>query len=302
MFAPDIDWFPMNNQFPINFSHSTLQRSLGCAGSIKKYVLRMSNAYYFPVFISFFVLTAISSPVFGFDHQHGIFNEFLQKNVVIKNRKSLVDYDRIQNNPKALQQYLKSIESVGFDEYKSWNNPEKIAFLVNAYNALTIQLILSKYPNLKSIKDLGGFFSSPWKKKFFTLFGKRTSLDFIEHGILRKEFNEPRIHFALVCASIGCPPLRNEAFTSEKLETQLNDAVQNFLQDPDNNRYDQKEKILYLSSVFNWFPEDFEKVAGSIEAFVAPWITSDQAEQKEILSGKVTIKYVDWDWSLNKAE
>jgi len=254
------------------------------------------------LFTLLFVLNLIFNPVFGFDHQHRIFDEILKENVIIKNRKSRVHYDRIQNYPKALQQYLKSIESVKFDEYKSWNDPKKIAFLVNAYNALTIQLILTKYPNLKSIKDLGGFFSGPWKKEFFTLFGKKTNLNYIEHGILRKEFDEPRIHFALVCASIGCPPLRNEAFTSEKLELQLNDAVQNFLQDPDNNRYDNREKTLYLSSVFNWFPEDFEKTTGSVEAFVAPWITSDQVEQKEILSRKVTIKYVDWDWSLNKAE
>ena len=240
--------------------------------------------------------------VLAFDHSHSRFDQLLQKVVVPVGAQSLVRYGEVKKNPGLLNEYLKELESVDRQTYDSWNENQKIAFLINAYNALTIELILTKYPDLESIKDLGGFFSGPWKIKFFNLLGKKTHLDHIEHGILRKQFTEPRIHFALVCASIGCPALQTHAFTADKLDAQLSDAAKQFLRDKDRNYYDTSSKTLALSSIFKWFDEDFEKTDGSVKAFVVPYLTDNKALQKEILSSSTKIKYLDYDWSLNQAD
>lgn len=235
----------------------------------------------------------------AFDHTHQLFDSVLQESVRVIGPQSQVRYSLIQQHPEKLSTYVQSIENVTFSEYQQWTLNQQKAFLINAYNALTIQLILTQYPDLDSIKDLGSFFTSPWKKKFFTLFGQKSHLDNIEHSILRKNFKEPRIHFALVCASKGCPPLRNRAFLASRLDEQLDSAADTFLQDPQRNYYHQKTKILYLSSIFKWFSEDFEKKGGSVRSFVAQRMIKDRRIQNEIQSGKIEIDYLDYDWSLN---
>lgn len=240
--------------------------------------------------------------LFAFDHQHRQFDQLLKQVVVIKGHQSQVDYRLVKQEPELLDRYIRSIEAVTLGEYEGWNEPEKMAFLINAYNALTIRLILTEYPNLESIKDIGGFFSGPWKQKFFKLFGKESYLDYIEHEILRVDFKEPRIHFALVCASKACPPLRNEPFLAERLETQLEAAAFNFLQDPERNRFNQKEQRLEISSIFKWFKKDFATSAGSLEAFLAPYITSDLDLRTLIRNGDVDIKFLAYDWSLNDTQ
>ena len=140
--------------------------------------------------------------------------------------------------------------------FGAFTRPQQMAFLINAYNAFTIELVLTEYPKLKSIKDVT-VFGSPWKKPFFTLLGEQRHLDWIEHEQLRPKYNEPRIHTAIVCASIGCPALRSEAFTSDKLEEQLEDGMRRFLGDATRNRAALDK--LEVSSIFKWFREDFEK-------------------------------------------
>ena len=130
---------------------------------------------------------------------------------------SRVDYSAFQKNQKVLQAYLASMSAVSRSEFDSWTKDQQLAFLINAYNAWTIEFVLSAYPDIKSIKDLGSFFSSPWKKEFINLLGETRSLDNIEHTLIRGSgrYNEPRIHFAVNCASIGCPALLNRAYTAE---------------------------------------------------------------------------------------
>ncbi|MGE3388198.1 MAG: DUF547 domain-containing protein, partial [Bdellovibrionales bacterium] len=147
-----------------------------------------------------------------FDHSHKIWTLLLQKSVTVKGHASVVNYKILKSDPTELHAYLRTLESVSQGEFGKFSNNEKLAFLINAYNAFTIKLILGRYP-AKSIKHAGEWSlsnptASPWKTKFFTLLGERRHLDNIEHDMIRKSFNEPRIHFAVVCASVGCPALR----------------------------------------------------------------------------------------------
>ncbi|MGL1903800.1 MAG: DUF547 domain-containing protein [Fibrobacterales bacterium] len=173
-------------------------------------------------------------------------------------------------------------------EYHTLPDLEKLAYLINAYNFYTLKLIVDNYP-VKSIKDLGGVFSSPWSKEFIPLFKgfNNVSLDDIEHKMIRKEFDEPRIHFAVVCASIGCPPLRNEAFTAQNLPQQLQSQAVTFLKDPSKNYI--KGTKLYLSKIFDWYGSDFDKQHGSYLKFI-----------QNILDTKHNdIEWLDYDWNLN---
>lgn len=247
----------------------------------------------------FAALLIVAKPLLAFDHQHQLFDRLLKQAVVVKGHQSQVDYSLIKRAPGALNRYVEAVEAVSLSEYKSWQDQQKMAFLINAYNALTIKLILKEYPDLDSIKDIGGFFSSPWKLKFFRFLGEERYLDYIEHEMLRVDFSEPRIHFALVCASKGCPPLRNEAFVADRLESQLEAATLNFLKDFERNRFNKKERTLEISSIFKWFSEDFETKSGSVEAFIAPYLTSDPEFRSLIRSGEMDMDFLSYDWSLN---
>ena len=178
-----------------------------------------------------------------------------------------------------------------------------MAFLINAYNGYTIELILTKYPKIESIKEIGGVFSSPWKQEFFTLLGEKRHLDWIEHEQLRPKYKEPRIHAAVNCASIGCPALRNEAFTASKLNTQLDDGMRRFLSDPSRNRV--KNGQLQVSPIFKWFAEDFEKGHQgftSLKDVFAKWAKHmDPAPEiaDKIASRSLPVTYTEYDWSLN---
>jgi len=252
--------------------------------------------------VVFFYHFLSALPAFAFDHSHRLFDRLLQDSVVVIGLQSSVNYGEVKKNPTRLNTYIEEIETISSADFKKWSENQQVAFLINIYNALTIKLILTKYPDLESIKDLGGFFSSPWKIEFFKLFGESRHLDYIEHELLRKDYIEPRIHFALVCASIGCPPLRTEAYQSDTLDQQLQDAMRSFLSDPERNRFDKSKNRLYLSSIFKWFKDDFKKVKGSVESFVAPWVTMDKEAQKLIISKQVDVEYLDYDWSLNRAD
>lgn len=241
-----------------------------------------------------------------FDHDHSIFDHLLKDIVVSHGHQTDVDYQYLNQNPESLNRYVSAIESVSKDSFDNWNRNRKLAFLINAYNALTLKLIIDNYPGIDSILDLGGLvFSTPWDREFFTLFGKPATLAYIEHELIRKNFDEPRIHFAVNCASRGCPPLQSDAYVADRLDQQLEYATRLFLTDPDRNRYNPDTKKLELSSIFTWYKQDFVEAAGSVAEYVAPYITDDPEIRKQIesrASGIASINaidYLDYDWDLN---
>ncbi|MBW2206539.1 MAG: DUF547 domain-containing protein [Deltaproteobacteria bacterium] len=168
------------------------------------------------------------------------------------------------------------------------------AFYVNAYNAWTIKLILTGYPGIESIKDLGSLFKSPWKKKICRIDGEVITLDDIEHNILRPQFKDPRVHFAVNCASKGCPPLLAEPYTGSRLDKQLNQVTRAFINDP--KRYRIEKDTLFVSKIFKWFSEDFNN---DVIGFFLQYAEGDLKKTLESNRGKIKVKYLDYDWSLN---
>lgn len=216
---------------------------------------------------------------------------------------SQVDYKGFAADRTALQQVLAQWSAVTPAQFQALPKPEQMAFLINAYNGFTVELILTQYPKLKSIKDLGSFIQSPWKKKFFKLLGEDRHLDWIEHEQLRPNYAEPRIHAAVNCASIGCPALRDEAFTAAKLDAQLEDGMKRFMSDRTRNRVANGQ--LEVSSIFKWFKEDFEKGHQGLNkledvfARYATQLTSNPAEQARLKDRSLRITHLDYDWALN---
>ena len=216
-----------------------------------------------------------------------------------------VDYEKLKNNRQKLDKFNAAIGSVTRNTYESWTEEEKIAFLINAYNSLTLQAIVDNYPT-ESIRDIPGV----WKRKKFKVIDQQVSLNDIEHEILRKEFDEPRIHMALVCASIGCPKLRTEPYTGEKLNAQLDDQTKVFLAIPDNFRIERPANRVYVSSIFKWFGKDFQQSYGQKENFdnlngketaflnfISQYLSP--AEGNYLTQGGYKVSYLDYDWSLN---
>jgi len=240
-----------------------------------------------------------------FDPGYAAWDALVKKHVkwLPDNKQSRVDYAGFQADRAELKEVLDALSAVPRAEFDGWSKPQRMAFLINAYNAFTVELILTKYPGLKSIKDLGSFVQSPWKKKFFRLLGEEHHLDWIEHEQLRPLYAEPRVHAAVNCASIGCPALRNEAFTAAKLEAQLDDGMQRFMADRTRNRVNGG--TLEVSAIFKWFREDFEKgqrgfnrVEDVFAAYAAQ--LSDLAdEQARLRARALPVAHLDYDWSLN---
>ena len=246
------------------------------------------------------VIVLISSHfAFAYDHSYKSYDEILKQTVVVKGSQSSVDYKKIKSDTSKLDEFTDGIERIGKDEFDSWSREQQMAFLINAYNAFTIKLILTKYP-VDSIKSYGGLFvNSPWEKKFFTLFGKETTLNVIEHDLLRKLYKDPRLHFVLVCASKSCPPLINDAYVADKLEHQFTAAAMNFMRDPERNRFNADTNEIKISKIFKWYKKDFISSAGSINAYVAPLMTDDVDLQALIANKETATNYLDYDWSLN---
>lgn len=250
-------------------------------------------------FVLVLLIAIASTPgAWAFDHAHTAWAKVLKASVVESARDSRVDYQKIKTTPADLNDYLAQVEAVSAGEYLKFSNSEKIAFLINSYNAQTVKLVVDHYP-VKSIRKIGGLFSNPWKMKFFSLIGEKQSLDHIEHEILRKNFEEPRIHFALVCASKSCPPLRNVPYLGSRLEKQLSDAETRFLTDPVKNRIEMGSATIYLSSIFKWYGGDFEKKFGSLKVYLGTRMTHDPKIRAVVESPSTKIEYLDYDWSLN---
>ncbi len=262
------------------------------------------------ILLSILLIWLTSTSALAFDQQHGQFDSLLKKYVSWNTTgvASQVDYSGFQRDKGELQNYIKRLSQVSKSEFNSWQKEARLAFLINAYNALTIDLILTGYPKIESIKDLGSFFSSPWSKSVINLFGEQRSLDDIEHKMIRKPgaYDDPRIHFAVVCASIGCPGLRAEVFTAEKLETQLEDSLRRFLSDQSRNRYNAQNGHLEVSKIFDWYGDDFAqgfRGKDSLISFLGDYadlLSVEQAGRDKIKKGQIDIDFLGYDWRLNK--
>lgn len=218
---------------------------------------------------------------------------------------STVDYHGMKADPTKLQRYLTALSAVQRKTFDDWSRETQLAFLINAYNAFTVQLILTRYPDLESIKDLGSFLQSPWKKPFISFLGRTRSLDDIEHGLIRGSgrYRDPRVHFAINCASISCPALRPEAYSPERLDAQLEDQTVRFLSDKTRN-YVKGDEV-ELSPIFKWYREDFEqgfhgdKGLPDFLVRYAQALGLNASQTRDLRRGKWTISFADYDWRLN---
>ena len=218
---------------------------------------------------------------------YSLYAELLEKYV----KTGVVDYQGFKNEENKLDQYLKVLEET---DTKKLPRNEAFAFYINAYNAWTIKLILSAYPGLKSIKDLGSLFKSPWKKNIARIDGDVITLNNIEHDILRPRFKDARIHFTVNCASKSCPPLRPEPYQGDVLDQQLTEMTETFINDPEHNRLEGN--TLYASSIFKWYSEDFND---DIVGFFIKYARGDLKGKLEKHQKEIKVKYLDYDWSLN---
>ncbi|WP_420580074.1 DUF547 domain-containing protein [Reichenbachiella sp.] len=220
---------------------------------------------------------------------HETFDALLKKHV---DGDGGVNYRAFKSDEQKLNSYLETLKQNAPSD--SWSNDEKLTYWINTYNALTIQLILKYYP-VKSIKDIGSsiqipFVNTPWDIECFEVNDKELSLNNIEHGIIRKNFEEPRIHFALVCAAVSCPKLLNEAYEASRLDAQLTDQTKSFLANTSKNKISTDR--LELSKIFNWYGGDFRK-NGTLIDFL------NQYSSVEI-GKKAKTSFMDYDWSLNE--
>ena len=221
------------------------------------------------------------------------------------NHSTVADYDCFAGRRSKLHNYLDDLSQVSEATLLAQTKDMQLAFLINAYNAWTVALILDNWPGVESIRDLGSLLRSPWKKSFIPFLGDTVSLDDIEHGMIRKpgRFEDPRIHFAVNCASIGCPALRREAYTAEALERQLEEQTAQFLGDRSRNRL--RGDTLEVTSLFKWYGDDFKsgwRGADSLRSFLALYADAlglGEQTLAAIRSGELEISYLDYDWTLN---
>lgn len=246
------------------------------------------------MFLSLFLLCG-TSPALAFDFSG--WDSLLKKYVAPKTIDGVplnaVDYKNLAKDPE----YKKLVNELEATSLSNLKTPkDKLVFWINTYNVMAAKMVLDHYP-VKSIKDAGSFFTGVWKKEVGTVAGKIRTLDEIEHKILRK-MGEPRIHVAIVCASVSCPDLRPEAYTAENIDRQLDEQVASFLANSQKGlRLDEGKKKLYLSSIFDWFEEDFEAKGGVVN-FLAPY--APESIREKMKSKSLKIKYLDYNWGLNE--
>ena len=250
-----------------------------------------------------------------FDHEHRLLDQVLQKHV----ENGLVNYRALQADPETLDRYLQSLAGVDPKAYENWTRPRKLAFWINAYNAYTLRVILDHYPVTRSIfadplrrhpadsiRQIPGVWG--WRK--WPVMGGKFTLDQMEHSILRQELKEPRIHFVIVCASIGCPLLESRAFDAEHLEARLDQAAVNYLYHGRRVQIDRAGNAVRLPQIMNWFAEDFvpdPQTAGFFERYpreaIGPlaWVYryANAADREFMRQGKFELVYLEYDWALN---
>ncbi len=236
------------------------------------------------------------------------------------NDNGMVDYKGLKAQSHKLDEFAATLAKLDRKDYEKWTDNEKIAFWINAYNALTLRAIIDHYPiqssffrSLRFPKNSIRQIPGVWDELKFTVMNEPITLDGIEHDTLRAKFDEPRIHMALVCAAMGCPPLRNKPYIGEKLDAQLNNQSNRFLGNPKQFRIDRDKRTVYLSSIFKWFGNDFVKKFGTDRQF-AGYSDSERAvlnfiskfvkpgDRTYLERGGYSIDYLDYDWSLNEQQ
>lgn len=228
----------------------------------------------------------------AFDHAD--WNRLLQKYVDVDGMVNYAAWQKSKTDRVSLERYLVSLSS----STGEGSTPTKLSFWINAYNALTIHGILQEYPTTSIRNHTAVLFGyNIWKNLKLVVGDRTVSLEEIEHEILRK-MNEPRIHFAIVCASIGCPRLLNEAYVADRLETQLELNSKHFFSQPSKFKFDRTRKVVSLSPILKWFEEDFGNNKGEVLAKIARWL-SPQAASELGQAGAVSVQYQDYDWGLN---
>jgi len=248
----------------------------------------MNKKAYILILISLVIAPTVSA--MAFDHSQ--FDQILQAYV---DDEGLVDYNAIAKDTR-FQNYMERIKTAETDEMTV---DGRLAFWINAYNAVTIDKVIKWKPK-KSVREtaIRGLWTST---KFFTsrehvVAGKQLSQDDIEHEILRKQLKDPRIHFAIVCASSSCPKLARFAFSEEQVQRQLEEATRKYINSDRGTRIDYAENTLYLSKLFDWFAGDFKNASGSVLAFIKPYLEPDALT---FLERKPKIEYLRYNWALN---
>ncbi|MEW6349914.1 MAG: DUF547 domain-containing protein [Thermodesulfobacteriota bacterium] len=248
---------------------------------------------------------------FSYQEYDSVLKSFVYKD-------GMVDYRGLKSRPVELETFVDSVGKLDAKDFAGWTDKEKIAFWINAYNALTLKVILDHYPIRPSLLGRIRFpsnsirqISGVWDSIRFKVMGGEMTLDEIEHQRLRKDFNEPRVHMALVCASRGCPVLRDEPYSADRLDAQLDHQATRFLKDPNKFRIDRRREVVQLSSIFQWFAKDFGKtydtsdkfhgfspVERPVLNFVAGYL--DRKDRQFLETEGYSIEYLPYDWSLNE--
>jgi hypothetical protein len=270
------------------------------------------------VALAWLAVAAAPEPASGQGIDHAAFDSVLQRFV----QDGRVDYAALKVGREGLDDYLSQVAAVTAHEFESWPVNERVAYLINAYNAYVLQTIVDHYPITGS-----GFFRKLTSPKRFSLpansirhidgafdaivhevAGKEMTLDDIQHGALRTDYAEPRLHFALVSSAVSCPPLREEAFRADRLDEQLDDQARLFLNDPRQNRFEVERGQVHLSQIFEWFGDDFrgfasesgyqgnEKIKGVL-AFATRYLRERVASFLE--TGEYRVRFLSYDWTLN---
>jgi len=224
----------------------------------------------------------------NFQTDNSIYTDLLQQYVKGKR----VNYDGFKKDEARLDNYLAVLSSIDTD---ALSHNSRFAFYINVYNAFTIKLILTRYPGINSIKEIGSFFSNPWSKKFIPLKGRNVSLDHIENDILRPVFKDPRIHFAINCASKSCPPLLNHAYEGDILDAQLDSQTRAFI----NNRKNifLQGNALFVSKIFQWFKDDF---GDKPLLFIRQYASDEFQKELDKAGREIKFSYNNYDWTLNR--
>lgn len=221
--------------------------------------------------------------------EHTVFDELLKKHV---SDEGWVDYKGFIRDSIKFNEYLDLLSNHHPNDEK-WSKNERLAYWINAYNAFTIKLIMDHYPvtSIKDIKSGIPFVNTVWDIKFINIEGAEYDLNNIEHGIIRPKFNEPRIHFAVNCASVSCPKLQNFAYTADKLDEQLDEAAREFLNDPSRNKISEDQ--LKLSKILTWYWGDFKDHYKSRTELVKKYVDTTVNTDEDV-------EFLDYDWGLNE--
>ncbi len=218
-----------------------------------------------------------------FENIHAPYDALLKRHV----HEGRVDYVTLKKQRAPLDGYIQSLAQIRQVDFDKWTKDAQLAYLINFYNAVTLQLVINNYP-IKSLKEVGSMFKGAWDQPVVPLFGENRTLEALEHSMIRKHFTDPRINMALTDASKGAPPLRSEAYVSKKLQKQFDNQSKMYLQSPAGMRVDMRNSTVHLSSVFDWYAKDFSSVLDFVRKY-----TGENLKYFKIV-------YIDYDWHLNE--